>query len=160
MSGLEARVAALEAEVERLAAVNRLRHVLSQYAVGVDDKRPDVLRPLFAPDARLAVPDWSVDVRGADAIMRFFENYWRGFDSPRRYYANEDIEVNGEHARAFMYWHVTQARGADSVLGWGTYEWGFRRIAGQWLIELEVVHIRAMTTLADGWASAATRMKL
>jgi len=59
-----------------------------------------------------------------------------------------------------MYWHVTQELGADSVLGWGTYEWAFRKDGGRWLIEREVVHIRAMTTLVEGWAGKAAPMQL
>lgn len=160
MSTLEARLAALEAEVAALRAINDIRAVLSRYAIGVDDKRPHVLRPLFAADAVLAVPAWAVEVRGQEAIMAFFENYWRRFDNPRRYYANEDIEVNDDQATAFMYWHVTQELGADSVLGWGTYDWRFRKAGERWLIEHETVHIRAMTTLAEGWAGKATPMQL
>ena len=60
--------------------------------------------------------------------------------------------MRGHNAEAFMYWHVTQMRGDDSVLGWGSYDWGFRRVDEQWLITKEVVHILAMTTLERGWA--------
>lgn len=160
MTTLDARVAALEAEVSRLGAHNRIRHILSRYAIGVDEKRPDVLRAIFCPDARVSVPAWNVEVAGIEPILGFFENYWRSFDEPRRYYANEDITVDGERATAFMYWHVTQARGEESVLGWGTYDWGFRAEQGQWLIETEVVHIRAMTTLERGWAAHGEQLTL
>lgn len=160
MSDLEARVNALEREVRALRADVAVRHVLSRYAVGVDDKQPHVLRPLFADDAVLAVPAWSVEIKGLDAIMDFFENYWRRFDNPRRYYANEDIRINGSEASAFMYWHVTQEEGEDSILGWGTYDWRFVERDGRWLIARETVHIRAMTTLARGWAGAGEPMKL
>ncbi|MCB1746089.1 MAG: nuclear transport factor 2 family protein [Gammaproteobacteria bacterium] len=156
MTTLETRLAALEHEVAALRADRDIRTVLSQYAVGVDEKHPHVLWPLFTDDAVIEVPAWSVEVRGIDAVMRFFENYWRRFDNPRRYYANEVVTVTGDTASAFMYWHVTQEEGADSVLGWGTYDWGFRRQGGQWLIAREVVHIRAMTTLARGWAGQGT----
>lgn len=152
MDNAEQRLAALEARVDALLADSDIRAVLSRYAVGVDEKLPHVLRPLFAAEAVLEIPAWQVEVRGVDDLMRFFENYWRRFDNPRRYYANEDIRVAGDDASAFMYWHVTQEEGADSVLGWGTYDWTFRRDAGRWLIVREVVHIRTMTTLARGWA--------
>lgn len=154
MATVEERLQALEAEVDELKAKDAVRHVLSRYAVGVDDKHPDVLRALFTDEAVLSIPNWNIEVRGRDAIMAFFDDYWVRFDHPRRYYANEDITVRGRHAEAFMYWHVTQMRGDDSVLGWGSYEWGFRRVDEQWLITKEVVHILAMTTLADGWAGA------
>lgn len=160
MADLADRVADLEARVAALDACNQVRHTLSQYAIGVDEKRPDILRAIFCDDARVNVPAWNVEVVGLEPILAFFENYWRGFDNPRRYYANEDIEVSGEHATAFMYWHVTQSRDGDSVLGWGTYDWGFRARQGRWLIETETVHIRAMTTLARGWAGDGEQLTL
>jgi len=162
MSTIESRLDALEREVAALRADNDIRAVLAHYAIGVDEKRPHLLRELFTDDAVLGVPAWSVEVNGLDAIMQFFENYWGRFDNPRRYYANEDIRVDGDRATAFMYWHVTQEHGRDSVLGWGTYDWAFRRRAadGRWLIEREVVHIRAMTTLAAGWAGQPSPMQL
>lgn len=161
MSDLTSRVEALEAEVGRLRADNDIRTLLSRYAIGVDEKRPHLLRELFTEDAVLAVPAWSVEVVGPDAILQFFENYWGRFDNPRRYYANEDIRIEGNNAEAFMYWHVTQEQGQDSVLGWGTYNWRFLRSdTGVWLISREEVHIRAMTTLAAGWAGDAGPMEL
>ncbi|MEQ8663098.1 MAG: nuclear transport factor 2 family protein [Gammaproteobacteria bacterium] len=162
MNTIEERLAALEREVAALRADNDIRTVLSHYAIGVDEKRPHLLRELFADDAVLGVPAWAVEVHGVEAIMQFFENYWGRFDNPRRYYANEDIRVAGDRASAFMYWHVTQELGTESVLGWGTYEWGFRRrnSDGRWLIARETVHIRAMTTLAAGWAAQAVPLQL
>ncbi len=160
MSKVESRLAALETEVRALRADRALRQLLSHYAIGVDEKRPHVLRPLFAADAVLEVPAWGIEVSGLDAIMAFFENYWGRFDNPRRYYANEDIRVEGDSASAFMYWHVTQEEGADSVLGWGTYDWRFVERDGRWLILRETVHIRAMTTLERGWAGLAGPMQL
>ena len=152
MGTVEERLMALEGEVAELRGKDAVRRVLSRYAVGVDSKRPGILRELFDEEAVLAIPNWNIEARGRDAIMAFFENYWSRFDDPRRYYANEDITVQGIHAEAFMYWHVTQARGGDSVVGWGSYEWSFKQVEDRWLITKEVVHILAMTTLESGWA--------
>lgn len=152
MATVEERLRALEAEVAALKGKDAVRHVLSRYAVGVDGKRPEVLEPLFTDEAVLSIPNWNIEVRGRDAVMAFFDDYWARFDHPRRYYANEDIVVSGRNAEAFMYWHVTQMRGEDSVLGWGSYEWSFRLVDDRWLITKEVVHILAMTTLERGWA--------
>jgi ketosteroid isomerase-like protein len=160
MSTVEDRLAALEAEVLELRGKDAVRHVLSRYAVGVDNKRPGILRELFDDDAVLSIPNWNIDVRGRDAVMRFFEDYWRRFDNPRRYYANDDIQVQGNHAEAFMYWQATQSRGDESILGWGSYEWGFKFVDQRWLITKEVVHILAMTTLTAGWAGEYTLSSL
>ena len=84
--------------------------------------------------------------------MKFLEDYWGRFENPRRYTANEEIEVRGVHAEASMYWQVTQEREGQSVLGWGAYEWGLKCVDERWQITKEVVHILAMTTLEEGWA--------
>jgi ketosteroid isomerase-like protein len=156
MLTVEQRLANLEREIAVLQAKDDIRQTLSLYAVGVDDKRPEILTNIFAEDAVLKVPEWDVERVGKEAVIGFFNEYWKRFDTPRRYYANEDFDIKGTNdgntATAFMYWHVTQAREGRSYLGWGTYDWGFRRAGERWLITHETVDIRAMTTLAKGWA--------
>jgi ketosteroid isomerase-like protein len=152
MSIVEDRISTLEQEVANLKALEGIRKALSRYAVGVDEKQPEILREIFAEDAVLLVPVWNIDVRGIDAVMDFFNNYWSRFQNPRRYYANEDITVQGSSGEAFTYWHVMQERDGKSVLAWGTYEWGFRVDDKRWKIIKEVVHILVMSTLDRGWA--------
>ena len=157
---LEERVDRLERELEVLQATEALRRLLSQYAVGIDDKKPELLRDAFAADARLQIPAWGIDLAGRKAILEMFETYWGRFENPRRYTANERFDVRGDTASAFMYWHVTQARDGESVVAWGTYDWEFRRSGEKWQIQSEVVHIYTMTTLSRGWASGAEVMQL
>lgn len=160
MPTVEQRLDRLEKQVDALRAERGIRRTLSQYAIAVDDKKPEILASIFADDAALKVPAWDVDLAGKDAVLNFFTEYWSRFDTPRRYYANEDFEIDGDTATAFMYWHVTQQSDGDSYLGWGTYDWGFRRMGDNWLIASETVHIRAMTTLAKGWAGPDTLERL
>jgi len=160
MASVEERLAALEAEVLELRGKDAVRRILSRYAVGVDGKRPGILRELFDEEALLSIPNWNIEVRGRDAIMAFFEDYWSRFDNPRRYYANEDITVAGSRAEAFMYWHGTQERNGESIFGWGSYDWGFKFVNDRWLITKEVVHIFAMTTLEAGWAGESSLSSL
>ena len=156
MPTIEQRLNKLEREVAELRAQDSIRQTLSLYAVGVDEKRPEILADIFADDAVLKIPEWDVELTGKDAILNFFAEYWSRFDTPRRYYANEKFAINGvadgDTATAFMYFHVTQARNGESYMGWGTYDWGFRRAGERWMITFETANIRAMTTLAQGWA--------
>jgi hypothetical protein len=152
MATIEERLARMEQDIRDLQAQHAIRSTLSQYAIGVDEKRPEVLRVLFMDDAVLKIPEWSIDVSGKEEIMGFYDYYWGRFENPRRYYANEDIAVDGDAATAFMYWHVTQELGGESHLGWGTYEWGLRRRSGGWRISSVVINLLAMTTLALGWS--------
>ena len=149
---LERRLARLEQEVAELRATEALRRLLSQYAVAVDDRQPGLLRQVFTGDAHVAVPAWAVDVRGIDAVLAFYDDYWARFANPRRYFANADYRVTDTTATCFMYWHVTQERNDRAVLGWGTYDWRFRRDGSAWRIHGVTIDIRAMTTLDAGWA--------
>ena len=125
MPTIEQRLDDLEHEVGVLRAEDSIRQTLSQYAVGVDDRRPEILAEIFADDAVLTVPAWNIERTGKDAILEFFSGYWTRFETPHRYYANEVFTVNGlvdgDTASAFMYWHLTQARDGKSYLGWGSY---------------------------------------
>ena len=139
MGTVEERLMALESEVAELRSKDAVRRVLSRYAVGVDSKRPGILRELFDEEAVWTIPNWNIEARGRDAVMALFDDYGGRWDEPRRYYANEDISVQGIHAEAFMYWHVTQSRDDDSLLGLVSYEWGFKHIEDRWVTTKEVV---------------------
>lgn len=157
---VEERLAKLEWELQILQTREQVRELLSVYAQGVDEKRPDLLNTLFTEDVVLEIPAWDIRTTGKPAILIFFDRYWGQFQNPRRYYANEAIQVDGDTASAFTYWHVTQERDGQSILGWGTYDWKFRREETTWRVSKEVVHIRTMTELDRGWAGQAGPLRI
>lgn len=146
-----ARVAALERRVATLEAREGVRQTMSDYARALDERRPELLDRIFTDDCHLLTIPWGADSRGKARMLRVFERYWARFANPRRYYANESISVKGGTATAFAYWLVTQDDGDRSALGWGTYDWAFRREAGAWRITELVITILTMTTLDRGW---------
>ena len=152
MPDLEARLVELERRVAVLEAVEGVRHTLSDYARALDERRPDLLDRIFTDDCHLVTTPWGADTRGKAKMLRAFERYWARFGNPRRYYANEAITVDGETASAFTYWFVTQDDGDRSAIGWGTYDWVFRREDGVWRIAELAIRILTMTTLDRGWA--------
>ncbi len=149
---LEARVAELEQRLATLEGIEGVRRTLSLYARALDEHRPELFDQVFDAECHLKTIPWGADTRGMDRIKRGFDRYWARFKNPRRYYANESISVDGEEARAFSYWLVTQEDGDKSVIGWGTYDWAFRRNGGTWKVTELVIHVLAMTTLDRGWA--------
>jgi SnoaL-like protein len=149
---VEARLARLERRVASLEAVEGIRHTLSDYARALDERRPELLDRVFTEDCHLVTIPWGADTRGKARMRLAFERYWARFANPRRYYANEAITVDGETATAFTYWLVTQDDGDRSAIGWGTYDWAFRREEGIWKVSELVVRVLTMTTLDRGWA--------
>ena len=149
---VEDRITELERRVARLERIEGVRRTLSLYARALDEHRPELFDEVFDRDCHLKTIPWGADTRGRDKLLRSFERYWAHFQNPRRYYANEAITIEGETAKAFTYWFVTQEEGTESVIGWGTYDWAFRLEGGAWKVTELVIHILAMTTLARGWA--------
>jgi ketosteroid isomerase-like protein len=137
--------------VAGLEAVEGVRHTLSDYARALDERRPELLERIFTDDCHVVTVPWGGDTRGKARMLRMFERYWQRFANPRRYYANEAITADGDAATAFSYWFVTQDDGDRSALGWGTYDWTFRREDGRWRISELVIHVLTMTTLDRGW---------
>jgi hypothetical protein len=149
---LEDRLAALEQRVATLEGVEGVRRALSLYARGVDERRTDLLEQLFAEDCHLQTVPWGADTRGRARVLLGLQRYWERFQHPRRYYANENIRVDGDRATAFTYWFVTQDDRDRSVIGWGTYEWAFRLEGGAWRATELIIRVLTMTTLDRGWA--------
>jgi hypothetical protein len=158
---LERRLADLERRVATLEAMEGVRKTLSDYARALDERRPELLERIFTDDCHLVSIPWGADTRGKARLLRTFERYWARFGNPRRYYANEAITVDGDTATAFSYWFVTQDDGDRSAIGWGTYDWAFRRevadsmaepAAPIWRISELVIRVLTMTTLDRGWA--------
>ena len=149
---IEARLARLERRIVDLEAIEGVRLTLSDYARALDERRPELLERIFTDDCHLMTIPWGADTRGKARMRVAFDRYWARFGNPRRYYANEAIHVDGENASAFMYWFVTQDDNDRSAIGWGTYDWVFRREDGRWKIGELVIRILTMTTLDRGWA--------
>jgi ketosteroid isomerase-like protein len=149
---LERRLAALERRVAELEAAEGVRRTMSDYARALDERRPELLERIFTDDCHLVTQPWGADSHGKARMLRLFDRYWQRFANPRRYYANEAITIAGDTATAFTYWFVTQDDGDRSAIGWGTYDWTFRRESGMWKIGELVIRILTMTTLDRGWA--------
>jgi ketosteroid isomerase-like protein len=146
------RLAALERRVAALEATEDVRRTMSDYARALDERRPDLLDQVFTDDCHLVTVPWGADTQGKAKLLRVFDNYWKRFGGPRRYYANENITVDGDVAKAFSYWFVTQEDADRSVIGWGTYDWQFRREPQRWRVSELIIHVLTMTTLDRGWA--------
>lgn len=149
---VDARLADLERRLAVLEGIEGVRRTLSLYARWLDENRPELFEQVFASDCHLKTVPWGADVHGRERVRRGFGRYLARFQHPRRYYANEAITVEGETAKAFAYWLVTQEDGDRSVIGWGTYDWAFRLEDGTWKVTDLVITVLTMTTPDRGWA--------
>lgn len=152
---LEQRVAELEQQVAELQAKEGVRRVMACYARSLDEGRFDELDSVFSQDAVVRSVPWNErGTEGKAGIIERFRDYRSTFHHPRRYIANEQIQVHGDIASAYTHWFVTQGYKGQSWCGFGTYEWDFRREGEEWKVTRLTVNIETMTTLEQGWGVA------
>lgn len=150
-------LAELGARVEALEAKDAIWRLMARYAKAVDEEDDEELAAIFTGDATCETVPWSKGkvFHGREAIVRLFNGYQKRFRHRKRYIANELIDLTGrDTAKGWSNWLVVHANDGDSYVGWGSYDWGFRRENGHWLISEFVVRVEVMTTLAKGWADA------
>ena len=150
---LEERMSRLERRLAELEDLEAIRRVLSLYSKTVDARDAAGLAPLLAREVRVRVTPWGVDVRGHADVMGFFRAYFQSdWKEPRHNRANEVIERDGAGYRAFSYFHETLRRGAESVVGWGTWDDRFVFEDGCWKFGERLITILALTPVDKGWA--------
>jgi hypothetical protein len=144
---IEDRIAVLEAR----DAVDRL---ITRYARAVDENIDTELNAIFAEDAVLEILPWSGgEVQGRGPAVATFRDYISKFTNRRRFIVNRVIDVTGpDSATGWANWFVMQACAGQSYVGWGSYDWSFRRSGDTWEIARMVITVDCMTTKDKGWA--------
>ena len=144
---LEQRIVALEARIE----IDRL---ITRYARAVDEDIDAELNAIYAEDAVSEIIPWSgKPAVGRARVVRSFRDYMSKFSNRKRFIVNRVIDVTGDDtATGWANWFVMQASDGESYVGWGSYDWVFRRNAGVWEIEKMTITVDCMTTKEKGWA--------
>jgi ketosteroid isomerase-like protein len=144
---LEQRIAALEARAE----IDRL---ITRYARAVDEDIDAELHAIYAEDAVSEIIPWSdKPAVGRAKVVASFRDYMSKFANRKRFIVNRVIDVTGDDtATGWANWFVMQAGAGESYVGWGSYDWQFRRNAGIWEITKMVITVDCMTTKDKGWA--------
>ena len=150
---IEERLALLEQRLQQQESVEEIRAVLGNYCKAIDARDPAALQELLCRDMKMKVTPWPIDLKGRDAVMAFFHDYFLSeWKSPRHNCANEVITPNAGGFHSFCYFHETLSRGDESVVGWGTFEDQFVLEDGRWKLAERFVTILALTPTTRGWA--------
>jgi hypothetical protein len=161
MSSLEEQLRQLQERVDHLESLEAIRKVLAIYCKAVDERDCPPLTPLWAHDAALLVRPWSLEFRGARAIMEFYCEYSKGpWIEPRHNYTNEWIQREGDGYTSFCYFHETPARDQHSVIGWSTWVDRFVSEDSAWKFARREIDVMALAPISSGWAGAAKIMDL
>lgn len=152
----ESRLAAIEAQLEELHARHAIWDLMARYARAMDEEDNVELAAIYTPDATCETVPWSKGkvFEGRDAIVKLFNGYQARFKNRKRFITNERIHLDGpDAATGWSNWLVMHANDGQSYVGWGSYDWAFSRLDGEWLVSAMVVRVDSMTTLENGWAN-------
>ena len=155
----EERIAALERRLSELEGMEGIRDTIGRYALGVDENDPDELKAIFTDDCDF-FNDWNQKrYRGKEEIVNSsYSNYWSTFRHQRRHIVNERINVKGTTGTGTAYFFVLQAKGNESYLALGDYQWEFRLEDGVWKIAMMKINMHTVTTPERGWAMDQDRV--
>lgn len=177
LSALESRLAALEAEVGRLTAVDQVKQLMNKYGYMLDKCYYDDIPDLFVPES-VARPEIYHDGTffwGDHGVRRFFDFF------KRRHAAGQNGPVPGQFVdHPYMQHVVTVLEGNERALGrcrtlvqmvrhqdndsgplqlWaaGIYENEYLRVDGRWMFRKLNLSIYWATSFDEGWAMVTER---
>lgn len=161
MASLEERVQQLEYRLEHLENVEAIRALLARYCNALDERDVAAMTLLWSRDAVLIVRPWSLEFKGAKAVMDFYSEYFKGpWIEPRHNCANEYIEPCGDGYKSFSYFHETLARDQLSVMGWGTWADQFVRENNVWKFARRDINVMVLAPISRGWVGRHKIMDL
>lgn len=174
---VERRLAALEAEIGRLTAIEACQQLMNKYGYILDKYYYDQIPDLFVPE-RVARPEIYHDgvcYLGADGVRRFYDFFKRRHGEGQNGPAEGSfvdhpilqhvVTVLPGAERAYgrsrtlvqMARHKDKAGGPVQLWGAGIYENEYLRVDGRWLFLRLNLNIHWATSFDEGWAMVAAR---
>ena len=127
----EARLAALEAEVEQLRAREAIRELRARYHECINEGHYDRIPDLFTEDAVLEF-GYLGQARGREKIGRFFAAGPKLLQFVKQFIHNHVIELEGEGGSGFSYMEAKSISGGVAYLVAGRYDDTYVRQGGEW----------------------------
>lgn len=155
--GVEERLEKLEAAQRQSADRAEIWKLIAHYARGLDEENDEELAAVFTEDVISESKPWAKgrQIQGRDIVLKSFRNYRGNFKNRKRFITNEIVDFTGpDTADGWANWLVLHSNDGQSYVGWGAYEFEFRRTATGWLISKMIIIVDAMTTLENGWGDA------
>jgi hypothetical protein len=141
--------------LELIETRNALLDLISAYAQGFDDHRPELLRDAFADDAVLELGLFG-RYEGIDAILGAAEQFWIGAPNMHHWMANPlleiDLDAGTASARTALNCLSTFTDSGTSHIG-GRYDDAFARVDGRWVISERTLIVQFVAPLPD-WVAA------
>jgi hypothetical protein len=153
MSDLAARVAALEAEVQRLRDRAELEELRFRYHVAVNEKRPAEIAPLFAREGSLDFGPLGRAVGRAE-IAAFFEANLADPAAFVKQFIHDPIVdlVAANHARGLSYLEARTVFDGEAYMVAARYDDEYTREREGWRFRKMTMTLIYAVPLHEGWA--------
>jgi hypothetical protein len=148
--------------LERLEAIEAIRHLKARYFRLIDTKQWDELRDVFAADLKIVTPDGKVWLEGGDAYADSLKFGLENAVSCHQGLTGEIQVTDANNARGIwamqdvIEWADRHPReGWKAIVGRGHYHETYRREAGGWRIAtLTLTRLRLDITWPEGHPNA------
>lgn len=138
----------INTRIDRLEAIETIRHVVHQYCHAFDKRDADEFVSIWTPEAV-----WSAGpghhVRGRNEIRQAAESMWAQFGTTHHWSTNVMVDVEGNEARAVVDLHAFAQAGGSWTQTAATYRDDFRLIAGVWLLARRQTDVHHTFALPD-----------
>jgi ketosteroid isomerase-like protein len=148
---MEARLAALEATVNRLADIEAIRVLRLRYHQAINEGYFDRIPAMFTEDGLLDF-DYIGACQGREKIRRFFSKTPDVLPFIKQFIHNHVVEVTGDAGEGFSYLEAkTVAKGEAFVVA-ARYDDVYARVDGEWLFKSMKLEAYFTVPLKQGWA--------
>ena len=153
MTELESRVAALEAEVQRLRNRAEIADLRFAYHAAVNEKRPEAIAPLFARDASLDFGALGRAAGRAEIDAFFTATLSDPAAFVTQFIHNHVIEIDGpDRATGTSYLEARPVHQGESYMVAARYEDEYVREDGRWRFRSMTLVPIFIVPLREGWA--------
>ena len=145
---------ALEARVQKLAAIEEIKALKARYAAACDNNYDaDAIAELFTEDAIWDGGKFG-KAEGREKIRQFFRRAPEIFSFAIHNVMNPRIEIDGDRAigRWYLLQPATRQPGNQAVWLAAAYYDEYVRVGGKWLFKHLRVNSNFLTTYDEGWA--------
>lgn len=148
---VEARLAALESEIQQLKDLEAIRRLRFRYHECVNETKLAEIPDLFTEDGDLDF-GYLGKARGGDELKRFFGALPKLLSFVKQFIHNHAIDIQGATGRGLSYLEAKSVSKGESYLVAARYDDEYEKVDGQW--KFKKMRLTPYFTVPhnEGWA--------
>ncbi len=152
MADLEARIQALEQQVELLNSRAEIQELRFSYHIAVNEKKPEMIPGLFAEQGEIDFAHLG-RAKGKDGITAFYNKALSELvPFVKQFIHNHVITLNGDRGTGVSYLEAKPIFNGESFLVAARFDDEYVRENGRWAFRKMTLVPHFMVPLREGWA--------